>query len=93
MTQVFQVNKEELKEVVRECVQEAMKGLTALPTPEKTRVKNVDEAAQLLGVSKATVHRLIKEARQRKGSFPFHKQGGTLMFLESELMEWVTSKR
>ena len=79
--------------MIRACVEEALAGMTAAPRLERTRVLNIDEAAELLGVSKPTIHRLIREARERKGSFPFHKQGGKLMFLEHELMEWVTSKR
>lgn len=87
------MSKEELKEAIRECVAEALAGVTAAPRPEKTRVKNVDEAAEFLGISKPTIHRLIREARERRGSFPFHKQSGKLMFLEQELLEWVTSNR
>lgn len=87
------MSKEELKEAIRECVEEALAGVTSAPKPDKARVKDIDEAAELLGVSKPTIYRLVKEARERKGSFPFHKQGGKLMFLEHELMAWVTSKR
>lgn len=79
--------------MIRACVEEALAGMTAAPRLERTRVLNIDEVAELLGVSSATINRLIRDARQKKGSFPFHKQSGKLMFLESELLEWVTSKR
>lgn len=48
----------------------------------------IDEAAKYLSLSKASIYRLVS-AR----SIHFHKNGGKLYFLESELLEWVKSGR
>ena len=81
MVQVFQLSKEELKEAIRECVEEALAGVTSAPKPDKARVKDIDEAAELLGVSKPTIYRLVKEARERTAVAQSRKRAGVSMIL------------
>ena len=48
------------------------------------RFMNVDQAADLLGVSAKTLYTWVGQRR-----VPFRKAGQRLLFLESELVEWT----
>jgi excisionase family DNA binding protein len=54
--------------------------------PEKptNRLFVLPEAAEFLHLSKATLYRFVADR-----SIPFHKQGGKLWFLETELLTWI----
>lgn len=47
-----------------------------------------DQLRQLLGISKATMYRLVE-----KRAFPFYKIGGSLRFNYDEVMEYVAMCR
>ena len=51
---------------------------------EATRFLSVDEAAELLSVSKRTIYGWVQQGRIR-----FRKAGRRVLFLESELLEWT----
>ncbi len=53
---------------------------TAAPT---NRIMRHKEAAEFLGLS---------ESRLYQTTAPFHKQGGTRFYLESELRDWLLGK-
>ena len=51
---------------------------------EATRFLSVDEAAELLSVSKRTIYGWVQQGR-----IPYRKAGRRVLFLESELLEWT----
>lgn len=54
------------------------------PAKPTNRLLILPEAAEFLHLSKATLYRFVSDR-----SIPYHKQGGKLWFLESELLSWV----
>lgn len=51
---------------------------------EATRFLSVDDAAELLSVSKRTIYGWVQQGR-----IPYRKAGRRVLFLESELLEWT----
>jgi excisionase family DNA binding protein len=51
---------------------------------ETARFLSVDEAAELLAISKRTIYGWIQQGR-----IPYRKAGRRVLFLESELLEWT----
>ena len=56
----------------------------ARPGLETARFLSVDEAAELLSISKRTIYGWIQQGR-----IPYRKAGRRVLFLESELLEWT----
>jgi len=52
-----------------------------------TKLLSVEEAMELLQISKPTMYRLTS-----KKKIPFYKIGGIVRFNEAHLMEWLESK-
>jgi excisionase family DNA binding protein len=48
------------------------------------RFLDIDEAAELLSVSKRTIYGWVQQGR-----IPYRKAGRRVLFLESELLEWT----
>ena len=57
------------------------------PLPEESPL-NVQQAAELLDVTTATVYDLVHKRR-----IPSHRPGKRLYFLRSELMDWIRNGR
>jgi len=55
---------------------------------ETMRFLSVDEAAELLSVSKRTIYGWIQQ-----GGIPYRKASRRVLFLESELLEWTKPDR
>jgi excisionase family DNA binding protein len=51
---------------------------------ETANFLSVDEAAELLSISKRTIYGWVQQGR-----IPYRKAGRRLLFLESELLEWT----
>jgi excisionase family DNA binding protein len=51
---------------------------------ETARFLSVDEAAELLSISKRTIYGWVQQGR-----IPYRKAGRRVLFLESELLEWT----
>lgn len=56
------------------------------PATKEKEILNIDEVAELLGKSVDTIHRYT-----HKKIIPHYKPNGTLLFLRSEIMEWISS--
>ena len=56
----------------------------ARPAMGTARFLGVDEAAELLSISKRTIYGWIQQGR-----IPYRKAGRRVLFLESELLEWT----
>jgi len=51
---------------------------------ETARFLSVDEAAELLSISKRTIYGWVQQGR-----IPYRKAGRRVLFIESELLEWT----
>ncbi|MEZ0538946.1 helix-turn-helix domain-containing protein [Fibrella arboris] len=58
------------------------------PAPVEETPLNVQQAAELLDVTPATVYDLVHKRR-----IPSHRPGKRLYFLRSELMQWIKNGR
>jgi excisionase family DNA binding protein len=58
--------------------------MSARPGMETTRFLSVDDAAELLSISKRTIYGFVQQGR-----IPYRKAGRRVLFLESELLEWT----
>ena len=56
----------------------------ARPATGTTKFLGVDEAAELLSISKRTIYGWVQQGR-----IPYRKAGRRVLFLESELMDWT----
>ena len=54
------------------------------PTTTTNRIMRHKEAAEFIGLS---------ESRLYQSNAPFHKQGGTRFYLESELRDWLVGSK
>ena len=55
-------------------------------TTEENDILNIDEAAELLKITKSTLYKLV-----HREAVPFKKVGGSLRFSKHVLMEWVAA--
>jgi excisionase family DNA binding protein len=58
--------------------------MAARPATGTTKFLGVDEAAELLSISKRTIYGWVQQGR-----IPYRKAGRRVLFLESELLEWT----
>ncbi len=61
--------------------------MESIKTTIGNRFMDVQEAAQLLGVSPKSLYAWVSQRR-----VPYRKAGRRLLFLESELIEWTRPK-
>lgn len=50
------------------------------------RVLNINQLSQMLGKSTSTIYKLVAAEE-----IPYYKQGKNLSFVESEIIEWLTT--
>ena len=81
----FNVLFEELIKVISEKVSDnIIKTIKTSTTPEDIVFLNIDQAAKIVNLSKATIYGLT-----HKNAIPFYKNGKRLHFLKSEILSWV----
>jgi excisionase family DNA binding protein len=82
---VYIAEKEELEELVRESIRQEMevmiKNMNQKTVPERL---TLSEAAQYLGIKKATMYGLTSARK-----IPFYKFGRSILFYRKELDEWL----
>ncbi len=76
-----------IREALKECLENlpAKEGTTADPQQEALLTRK--EIAGIFRVSLVTLHEWMKQG------LPFHKQGGRVYFLRSEVLEYLKQKR
>ena len=83
---IFQLTIGDLQSIVRNSVRDE---LSSHNQPQKEeKVLNSKEAASVLNISLPTLHKWKKE-----GSVPFHRKGGRIYFVESELVECILNPK
>lgn len=72
---------------VRKALTESVKNQTGMQ-PEADQLLNMREAAAFLNLKPYTIYGMVS-----RGEIPVNKKGKKLMFLRSELLDWVKSGR
>ena len=76
------ISVDEFRDLISNCVEESIKRHMPIEQPHEETLLNVEQMAQYLGVSKATVHTWKKEGR-----IPFHRLGRRVYFKKSEILK------
>lgn len=77
-----------IKEAVRECFEEILLKNRGLETaPEMEPLLSRKEIAKVLRISLVTLHEWMKQG------LPNHKQGGKVYFLQSEVYQYLKTKK
>lgn len=92
MDTLFIPNENDFRRWIREAVKECLEN-TPIKTPtsaNKTEEESLitrKEVAYMFRISLVTLHEWMKQG------LPFHKQGGRVYFLRSEVMDYLKQKR
>lgn len=81
-----QIPLEKLREIVRDCVTEAISKSHPTSTSSDDELIKVYEAIKLLGISKVTLHKWRKA-----GIIPFYRISSRIYFKKSELIETLNA--
>lgn len=87
MTTIYQIEKEELQEIVTACVRQALADKPKLkeePLPDQIPI---DEAEKITGLKRSTLYKGSWD-----GSIPCHKRGKRLIYSRKELHLWMESR-
>lgn len=82
---VVQLN--DLKDVIRGIVNDCLDAHVN-PPKEEDELLSIEEVANLLGVSKVTIHH-----RKRMGKIPFYRSGRRIYFKKSEVLASLQSSK
>lgn len=89
MSQIIVTSKEELQEIVKLSVQEALKVANlSSPSKEEKKYLSVSEAAKYLGSAISTIYALCADDK-----ITYHKPAKNLLFLKSDLDKFVSASR
>lgn len=92
MDALFIPNENDFRRWIREAVKECLEN-TPIKTPHPTNKPEEEplitrkEVAYMFRISLVTLHEWMKQG------LPFHKQGGRVYFLRSEVMDYLKQKR
>jgi Helix-turn-helix domain len=75
-----------VKEALKECLEDNPLPVNQSPSPKEEPLLSRKEIAGVFRISLVTLHDWMKRG------LPFHKQGGRVYFLRSEVMEYVKQK-
>jgi excisionase family DNA binding protein len=88
MTNIVQLNYEDLQTVIKDCLRDAIAEIKAIPTPEPMPDRcTLPEACQITGLSKSLVYKMSMD-----GVIPKEKYGKRLVFSRKALNEWVQAR-
>ncbi|HWV64763.1 helix-turn-helix domain-containing protein [Chitinophaga sp.] len=91
MDTLFIPNEQDFRRWIKEAVKECLENEAVKNTPSDLRGEEPlltrKEIAGIFRISLVTLHDWMKRG------LPFHKQGGRVYFLRSEVMEYVKQKR
>ncbi|MCJ7449519.1 MAG: helix-turn-helix domain-containing protein [Bacteroidales bacterium] len=88
MTQIIQLNYEELEAAIKNCLREAVAEIKAIPDLPKLPDRcTLPEACEITGLSKSLIYKLCMD-----GAIPREKYGKRLVFSRKALNEWVQAR-
>jgi excisionase family DNA binding protein len=88
MTQIIQLSYDELQEVIKSCLRDAVAEIKAIPDPPKLPDRcNLFEACEITHLSKSAIYKLCMD-----NAIPYEKYGRRSVFSRKALNEWVTAR-
>jgi len=88
MTQIIQLNYDELQTVIKDCLRDAIAEIKTIPEPEPIPDRcTLPEACQITGLSKSLLYKMSMD-----GTIPREKYGKRLVFSRKTLNEWVKTR-
>jgi len=86
---IIELEKDELRQLMEEAVQNAMLNSIAKKEVEEVpEILNVDQVCSLLNMKKSTLYQFT-----HKSKIPFSKKGKALYFSRSEIFAWLSEGR
>jgi len=88
MTQIYQLNYEELQTVIKDCLRDAVAEIKAIPEPAKIPDRcTLIEACEFTHLSKSALYKLCMD-----GDIPFEKYGRRSIFSRKALTQWMEAR-
>lgn len=88
MTNILQLNQEDLRAEIKNCLRESIEELRSIPTPELLPDRiSINEACIHTGSSKSQIYKLTM-----LDEIPHQKFGKRLVFSRKALTEWMEEK-
>lgn len=88
MSVILQLNQDELRAEIKNCLIDTIEELKKLPTPEPLPDRiELAEACELTGYQKSAIYKLTM-----LGEIPFQKYGKRLVFSRKALNEWMKQR-
>jgi excisionase family DNA binding protein len=86
MTNIIQLDFDDLQAVIKSCLKEAVREINEIPKKAELIDRiNLNEAIEITGLKKPTIYKLTME-----GTIPHEKfRNGRLVFSREELMFWM----
>jgi len=78
---------EYIKQIADEVAQRILPYINSLNEPDQ--YLNSDEAAALLGKSKAQIYQWVNRSKHGLSNFPYQKAGRSLRFSKNEIIKWM----
>jgi len=88
MTQIVQLNYEDLQTAIKDCLRDAIAEIKAIPEPEKPSDRmTLPEACEFTGLSRSLLYKMSMD-----GAIPRQKYCKRLVFSRKSLSEWIEAR-
>jgi excisionase family DNA binding protein len=88
MTTILQMNQEDLRAEIKNCLRESLEEIKSLPSPEPLPDRiTLQKACLLTGNSKSQIYKLTMNE-----DIPFQKFGKRLIFSRKSLLQWMDER-
>jgi excisionase family DNA binding protein len=88
MTQIVQLNYDELQEIIKTCLRDSIAEIKAIPDPPKLSDRcTLPEACEITGLSRSLIYKMSMD-----GTIPKEKYGKRLVFSRKALTEWMQDR-
>ncbi|MGE0089440.1 MAG: helix-turn-helix domain-containing protein [Bacteroidales bacterium] len=88
MTQILQINADELQSIVKQCFKDSINEIKNLPEQSEPIDRIfIDEVSSLIGLRKSVIYKMTCE-----NSIPFKKYSKRLVFSRKSINEWMESR-
>jgi excisionase family DNA binding protein len=88
MTNIVQLDFNDLQTAIKDCLRDAIAEIKAIPEPQKIPDRcTLAEACEVTHLSKSAIYKLCMD-----GAIPFEKYGRRSIFSRKALNEWMTAR-
>jgi len=88
MTTILQLNQEDLRAEIKNCIRESIEEIRSIPTPTPSPDRiTLNEACEITGLSRSLIYKMSMD-----GSIPKLKYGNRLVFSRKELEGWMEQR-